>query len=204
MIKTDLSVFCHNALGFVQKVHQIPQPIGRGIWLPVLNSPSCIVTTNPFRTGLNPLSNIYLSVRLSLHLSSTLLSLSESASSSLLHIDGLVQERLTPLLMHWSYVFLALTHRYINDEIWISVEYHCTEKINNKRWMIIITYLLHFSAMFSLKKSVNQIALNNIIFQQQNFLNAHLQNNNYEFWNHTTRSIFHCPAKSNSSAKAYL
>ena len=30
------------------------------------------------------------------------------------HIDGLVQERcITPLLTHWSYVFLALTHWYI-------------------------------------------------------------------------------------------
>ena len=29
------------------------------------------------------------------------------------HIDGLVQGRRTPLLTHWSYVFLALTHRYV-------------------------------------------------------------------------------------------
>ena len=30
------------------------------------------------------------------------------------HIDGLVQKKdVTPLLMHWSYVFLALIHRYI-------------------------------------------------------------------------------------------
>ena len=28
-------------------------------------------------------------------------------------IDGLVQEIGTPLLTHWSYVFLALTHRYV-------------------------------------------------------------------------------------------
>ena len=28
-------------------------------------------------------------------------------------IDGLVQKDVTPLLMHWSNVFLALTHRYI-------------------------------------------------------------------------------------------
>ena len=27
-----------------------------GIWLPVLHAPSCIVTTNPSRTGLNPLN----------------------------------------------------------------------------------------------------------------------------------------------------
>ena len=32
-----------------------------------------------------------------------------------LYIDGLVQEDVTPLLTHWSYVFLALTHRYINE-----------------------------------------------------------------------------------------
>ena len=29
------------------------------------------------------------------------------------YIDGLVQKDVTPLLMHWSYVFLALTHRYV-------------------------------------------------------------------------------------------
>ena len=29
------------------------------------------------------------------------------------HIDGLMQKDVTPLLTHWSYVFLALTHRYI-------------------------------------------------------------------------------------------
>ena len=29
------------------------------------------------------------------------------------HIDGLVQENVPPLLTHWSYIFLALTHRYI-------------------------------------------------------------------------------------------
>ena len=28
------------------------------------------------------------------------------------YINGLVQERLNPLLTHWSYVFLPLTHRY--------------------------------------------------------------------------------------------
>ena len=28
------------------------------------------------------------------------------------HIDGLVQEGLTPLLTHWSYIFLALSHRH--------------------------------------------------------------------------------------------
>ena len=29
------------------------------------------------------------------------------------HVDRLVQENVTPLLTHWSYVFLALTHRYV-------------------------------------------------------------------------------------------
>ena len=29
------------------------------------------------------------------------------------HVDGLEQENVTPLLTHWSYVFPALTHRYI-------------------------------------------------------------------------------------------
>ena len=35
----------------------------------------------------------------------------QSNENSILYIDGLAQER-TPLLTHWSYVFLALTHRY--------------------------------------------------------------------------------------------
>ena len=34
------------------------------------------------------------------------------------HIYGLVHERLTPLLTHWSYVFLALTHRYALIDIY--------------------------------------------------------------------------------------
>ena len=28
------------------------------------------------------------------------------------HIDGLVQEKITPVRYQWSYVFLALTHQY--------------------------------------------------------------------------------------------
>ena len=35
-----------------------------------------------------------------------------TALQMLEHIDGLVQENVTPLLTHWSYVFLELTHRY--------------------------------------------------------------------------------------------
>ena len=30
-------------------------------------------------------------------------------------VDGLVQKDVTPLLTHWSYFFLALTHRCKND-----------------------------------------------------------------------------------------
>ena len=47
---------CYSALGLVWTVPQIQRPLGRGIWLPVSHAPSCIVTTNPSRTGLNPLN----------------------------------------------------------------------------------------------------------------------------------------------------
>ena len=50
---------CHNALGFVRTVHQIPQADALRIWLPVSHAPSCIhciVTTNPSKTGLKPLN----------------------------------------------------------------------------------------------------------------------------------------------------
>ena len=47
-----MSCYSH---GLVRTVHQIPRPIGLGIWLPVSHTPSCIVTTNPSRTGLDPL-----------------------------------------------------------------------------------------------------------------------------------------------------
>ena len=33
------------------------------------------------------------------------------------HIDGLVQKDVTPLLTHWSYVFLALNYRYSESNI---------------------------------------------------------------------------------------
>ena len=36
------------------------------------------------------------------------------------NIDGLMQERLTPLLIHWSYVFLALTHQYTTN-VWMQL-----------------------------------------------------------------------------------
>ena len=38
-------------------------------------------------------------------------------------IDGLVQEDVTPLLTHWSYIFLALTHRYtiLHHNITVSI-----------------------------------------------------------------------------------
>ena len=58
MIKTDLSgVCCPNAIRLVNIEPQIPQAKALGIWLPVLYMPSCIGTTNPSRTGLNPLNN---------------------------------------------------------------------------------------------------------------------------------------------------
>ena len=44
---------CNNALGIVQTVHPIPQPNVLRIALCVWYMPSCIVTTNPSRTGLN-------------------------------------------------------------------------------------------------------------------------------------------------------
>ena len=51
----SVGVCCHNALGLVRTVRQIPRANALGIWLPVSHAPSCIVTTNPSRTGLNPL-----------------------------------------------------------------------------------------------------------------------------------------------------
>ena len=39
----------------VRTGRQIPRANALGIWLPVSHAPSCIVTTNPSRTGLNPL-----------------------------------------------------------------------------------------------------------------------------------------------------
>ena len=40
----------------MRTVCQIPRANALGIWLPVSHAPSCIVTTNPSRTGLNPLN----------------------------------------------------------------------------------------------------------------------------------------------------
>ena len=34
-------------------------------------------------------------------------------SIAVVYMDGLIQEDVTPLLMHCSYVFLALTHQYV-------------------------------------------------------------------------------------------
>ena len=39
----------------MRTVRQIPRANALGIWLPVSHAPSCIVITNPSRTGLNPL-----------------------------------------------------------------------------------------------------------------------------------------------------
>ena len=41
----------------MRTVRQIPRANALGIWPPISHAPSCIVTTNPSRTGLNPLSN---------------------------------------------------------------------------------------------------------------------------------------------------
>ena len=50
VIKTDLS-------GFVVPMHSgLCEQYVLGIWLPVSHAPSCIGTTNPSRTGLNPLN----------------------------------------------------------------------------------------------------------------------------------------------------
>ena len=56
VIKTDLSGFVvpmHSGL-CEQYVKSLGLPLG--IWLPVSHAPSCIGTTNPSRTGLNPLN----------------------------------------------------------------------------------------------------------------------------------------------------
>ena len=60
MIKTDLSGFsCHNALRLVWTVCPISRPNGLRIGPPVLHAPSCIVTTNPAKTDLNPFCKIF-------------------------------------------------------------------------------------------------------------------------------------------------
>ena len=57
VIKTDLS-------GFVVPMHSglceqyVKSGYALGIWLPVSHAPSCIGTTNPSRTGLNPLNRL--------------------------------------------------------------------------------------------------------------------------------------------------
>ena len=72
-------------------------------------------------------------------------------------IDGLVQNDVTPLLIHWSYVFLALTHWYVgvfqgwvcigaSDGLWLgqsswdvlTVSYH----IGGSAWKYYITRAL--------------------------------------------------------------
>ena len=55
VIKTDLSGFVATMHSCLCKQYVKSQPICREIWLPVLHVPSCIVTTNHSRTGLNPL-----------------------------------------------------------------------------------------------------------------------------------------------------
>ena len=53
----SVGVYCRNTLRLVWTVRQIPRHISHGIWLLVSHMPSCIVTTNPSRISLNPLSN---------------------------------------------------------------------------------------------------------------------------------------------------
>ena len=56
LIKTDLSGFVVTMHGLVRTVKPIPRPNGLGIGLPISHAPSCVVTTNPSKTGLDPLS----------------------------------------------------------------------------------------------------------------------------------------------------
>ena len=51
----SVRVCCPNALGLVRTVRQIPRANVLRIWLLASHAPSCIGTTNPSRTGLNPL-----------------------------------------------------------------------------------------------------------------------------------------------------
>ena len=62
----SVGVCCHNALGLVRTVRLIPRANALGIWLPVSHAPSCIVTTNPSRTGLNPLNHTIFGLDISL------------------------------------------------------------------------------------------------------------------------------------------
>ena len=61
MIKTNLSGFVVPIICTWACANSTSNPSGYtlGIWLPVSHAPSCIGTTNPSRTGLNPLSNIH-------------------------------------------------------------------------------------------------------------------------------------------------
>ena len=53
------------------------------------------------------------------------------------HIDGLVQERRNSIYAHWSYVYLALTHRYdllpVNKSGWQST-IQCHHSIVSEKW----------------------------------------------------------------------
>ena len=48
----------------MRTVRQIPRANALGIWLPVSHAPSCIVTTNPSRTGLNPLTQLFVQLQI--------------------------------------------------------------------------------------------------------------------------------------------
>ena len=46
-LRPSVGFCCYNALGPVQRVHQIPRPTNSGLVLPVRTPSSCIVTTSP-------------------------------------------------------------------------------------------------------------------------------------------------------------
>ena len=93
--------FINVIIGLVRTVRQIPQANALGIWLPLSHAPSCIVTTKPSRTGLNPLNNR--ASQISHHIMrlfiepyelSTMLTL--SAGSSSIHLKSFSQAILQP------------------------------------------------------------------------------------------------------------
>ena len=71
VIKTDLSGYVvpvHS--GLCEQYTSNPSGYALGIWLPVSHAPSCIGTTNPSRTGLNPLNISSISIRIRTEISS--------------------------------------------------------------------------------------------------------------------------------------
>ena len=60
------------------------------------------------------------------------------------HIDGLVQERRNPLLTQWSYVFLALTHRYELRSNKTGIRRSVLRKIHTTQWYILVVFSRSF------------------------------------------------------------